>query len=84
MRVLVEVEIATAKFELIFMVAGSEVRGHTTTDSRESGFEDDLGGATTKVKDCRGGGVFDGTNLAEEVVGCDPSINTWRVDIRFD
>lgn len=76
MRVLVEVEMAPAKCEFIFVVTGGKTRGHPTTNRGEGGLKHNLGGATTKVEDGRGRGVLDRANITKEVVGGNPSIDT--------
>lgn len=75
MRVLVEVEMAPAKRELIFVVTGGKTRGHPTNRGK-GGLKHDLGRATAKVEDGRGWGVLGRANIAEEVIGGNPSIDT--------
>lgn len=76
MRVLVEVEVAPAERELVFVVASSKTRRHPTANSGEGGLEYDLSRATAEVKDSSSWVVFNRTNFAEEVVGSDPGVDT--------
>lgn len=76
MRVLVEVEVAPAERELVFVVTSSKTRRHPTANSGEGRLEYDLSRATAEVKDSSGRVVLDRTNFAKEVVGSDPGVDT--------
>lgn len=76
MGVLVELKVATAKVEFVLVVASCELFGHASMRGGEGRLENNLGGATAEIKDSGGRDVLDGTNLAKEVVGGDPGVDT--------
>jgi hypothetical protein len=78
-RVLVELEVTTAEVEIILVVTLSKLLGHSTVSGAlESGLENDLSRTTTKIKDSGSLALIGTANLAEKVVGGDPSINTFE------
>jgi hypothetical protein len=76
-RVLVKLEVATTKVEVILVVASSKLLRHSTGSSALEGrLENNLGRATTKIENGSCLTMIRATDLAKEVVGGDPSINT--------
>ena len=63
--------------EDVFVVAFGEFFWHAPAGGGEGGFEDDLGGAASKVEDRCCGGFVGAANLAEEVVGCYPGVDAF-------
>ena len=76
-RVLVQVELATAEVELVLVVAVGQLLRHAAAgEALEGRLEHDLGGTTAEIEDGSGRAVVRTANLAEEVVDSDPGIDT--------
>jgi hypothetical protein len=81
-RVLIQFEITAAKVEVVLVITWREVLRHTTSLALLiGGLEDNLSGTATQVENSGRRSIIRATNLAEQVVGCDPSIDTFVLAI---
>ncbi|KZL82957.1 hypothetical protein CI238_02022, partial [Colletotrichum incanum] len=77
MGVLVKLELLSAEGEVILVVALRELFRHASVrSSLEGGLEDNLGRTAAEIEDGSSGALVGAANLAEEVVGRDPGIDT--------